>query len=98
MNPIITNQNPIKNIVRPHPDITIRFGAALKSIRKQRGFSQEVLAERADLHRTYISDVERGSRNLSLKNIAKLACAMDVPIAALFPLDAPEARSSMNHA
>ena len=46
--------------------------------------SQEALAERADLHRTYIADIERGVRNVSLKNIEKLARALEVSIADLF--------------
>ena len=45
--------------------------------------SQEGLAERADLHRTYIADIERGVRNLSLRNIEKLAQALDMSIADL---------------
>jgi transcriptional regulator with XRE-family HTH domain len=61
------------------------FGAAVRSRRRQLGISQEELAERADLHRTYISDVERGSRNVSLENIERLASALDLSIAALFP-------------
>jgi len=46
--------------------------------------SQEGLAERADLHRTYVADIERGVRNLSLKNIDKLAQALEMSIADLF--------------
>ena len=49
------------------------------------GISQEELAERADLHRTYVSDVERGARNLSLESIERLARALDVSVSALFP-------------
>jgi CheY-like chemotaxis protein/DNA-binding XRE family transcriptional regulator len=49
------------------------------------GLSQETLAERANLHRTYISDVERGERNVSLENIVRLAHALDLSVAALFP-------------
>ena len=48
------------------------------------GISQEELAERADLHRTYISDVERGARNLSLESIDKLARALEISMSALF--------------
>jgi len=43
------------------------------------------MAERADLHRTYVSDVERGARNISLQSIVKLAGALEISIANLFP-------------
>lgn len=46
--------------------------------------SQEVLAERADLHRTYVTDIERGTRNLTLESISKLAAALGVSISELF--------------
>jgi len=61
------------------------FGVSVKVWRELRGLSQEKLAERAELHRTYVSDIERGARNVSLKNITRLAKALDVSIAALFP-------------
>jgi CheY-like chemotaxis protein/DNA-binding XRE family transcriptional regulator len=48
------------------------------------GISQEELAERCGLHRTYVSDVERGARNISLENIGKLSAALETSIAALF--------------
>jgi len=48
------------------------------------GISQEELAERANLHRTYVSDVERGTRNLSLESIERLARALEVSVSALF--------------
>lgn len=69
----------------PKPDIKKSFGSSVKGWRQQLGFSQEELAERADLHRTYISDVERGARNLSLESINKLARALDISVSALFP-------------
>ncbi|HJQ30576.1 MAG TPA: helix-turn-helix transcriptional regulator [Pyrinomonadaceae bacterium] len=61
-----------------------RFGLAVKQRRQEIGISQEVLAERAGLHRTYIGDIERGARNLSLENIEKLANALQIPISDLF--------------
>jgi|SRR5882724_2700877 len=60
------------------------FGAAIKNQRSRLDLSQEKLAELAGLHRTYISDVERGARNPSLGSIEKLARALQVPIAELF--------------
>ena len=48
------------------------------------GISQEALAERAGLHRTYVADIERGARNLALENIEKLAMALEISISHLF--------------
>ena len=61
-----------------------RFGLAIKQRRQEIGISQEVLAERAGLHRTYIGDIERGARNLSLENIEKIAKALQISISDLF--------------
>lgn len=67
------------------PEFKKSFGASVRSRRHQLGLSQEALAERADLHRTYVCDVERGVRNLSLQSIEKLAGALETSVAALFP-------------
>jgi transcriptional regulator with XRE-family HTH domain len=64
-------------------NINRRFGKAIRRRRRELDFSQEELAERADLHRTYISDIERGERNPSLENIEKLAKALNISIARL---------------
>jgi transcriptional regulator with XRE-family HTH domain len=61
-----------------------RFGHAVRKRRQELGISQEELADRAGLHRTYIGDIERGARNLSLENIEKIAKAMEVSISNLF--------------
>lgn len=55
-----------------------KVGKKVRGIRKQKGFSQEELAFRSGLHRTYISDIERGDRNVSVKNIEKIARALSV--------------------
>lgn len=59
-------------------NIQTKFGQKIREIRTQKGFSQEVLASKSGLHRTYISDIERGDRNVSLKNVEKLAKALGV--------------------
>lgn len=59
-------------------DIKKQFGEKIRQIRKQKKISQEELAFRAGLHRTYISDIERGTRNVSLKNIEKIAKALSI--------------------
>lgn len=64
-------------------DILKVFGDNIKSIRIKNGLSQEKLAELCGLHRTYISDIERHSRNVSLDSIQKLASALGVECSTL---------------
>lgn len=73
-------------------NVLIRFGEKLRKVRQQKQISQEKLAELAGLHRTYVSSVERGERNISLENIAKLANALAVSMAELMPPGAFKAR------
>ncbi len=68
-------------------DITKTFGNRVKEIRLKLGISQEELAFRSNLHRTYISSIELGKRNVSLINIDKLARALSCKINAFFPND-----------
>jgi CheY-like chemotaxis protein len=65
-------------------ELKILLGAAIKNGRSQLGISQEELAYRAGLHRTYISDLERGARNPSLESVQKLARALDFSLPMLF--------------
>jgi transcriptional regulator with XRE-family HTH domain len=63
--------------------VVTRFGNTVRKLRLQLGLSQEQLAERADLHRTYIAGIERGGRNITLRSLEKLAKALGVPVASL---------------
>jgi transcriptional regulator with XRE-family HTH domain len=65
-------------------DIKLKFGLRVKELRTAAGLSQEKLAEKADLHRTYISSIELGNRNVALENIERIALALDVNIQDLF--------------
>lgn len=66
-------------------DIRKRFGHRVRELRNARGWSQEELADRADLHRTYISAVERGVRNPTITVIERIAKALNVRMAELVP-------------
>ena len=68
------------------------FGASVRAHRLRLGLSQERLAERAGLHRTYVTDVERGARNISLESISRLAGALELPVSSLFAAPGPADR------
>lgn len=59
----------------------IRLGRAVKHVRAQVGMTQEQVANKIDMHATYISDIERGARNPSWEAIARLAKGMGVGVA-----------------
>lgn len=65
-------------------DIKKKFGQSVKKHRQNLGISQEELALKAELHRTYVGAIERGERNISLGNIEKLAKALEISISDLF--------------
>lgn len=67
------------------------FAANMKRLRKERGLTQEKLAELADLHINYVSSCERGERNISIRNIAKMALALGVSMGVLVTEECPPA-------
>jgi transcriptional regulator with XRE-family HTH domain len=72
------------NLVLFHMDVMKTFGNKIKDLRILQGYSQEELANRAGIDRTYISDIEKGERNVSLKIIEKLAISFKMEIHELF--------------
>src|SRR5690242_1465929 len=64
--------------------ICSEVGLLIKGQRQSLGFSQEELAYRSGLHRTYITDIERGTRNLSIESMRKLTNALGISISGLF--------------
>lgn len=61
----------------------IAFGQHLAALRRVRGWSQERLSLESGLARSYVGGIERGQRNLSLKNLVRLALTLDIPLGTL---------------
>ena len=64
--------------------ILIRYGQAVRKVCLEQGISQEELADRCGLHRTYISDIELGKRNLSLENIERIVISLNKTLSEFF--------------
>ncbi|UNK05506.1 helix-turn-helix transcriptional regulator [Psychrobacter raelei] len=67
--------------------ILIKFGQRIRSLRKERGLSQEQLAERAGFHRNYVGMIERGERNPSLLNIEVFAKTFGMSLSELLNIE-----------
>ena len=65
-------------------DISLKVGKNVRAARLSLGLSQEQVAFKCKLHRTYISDIERGTRNVTIVNLEKVAKALGVKIRDLF--------------
>ena len=76
----------IASVIRLHAmgKIEERFGNRVRQLRLINKFSQEALAEKSGVHRTYLGGVERGERNISLRNIEAIAKALGVTLSELF--------------
>ena len=64
--------------------VQAQLGQRIAELRREKGWSQERLAQRAQLHRTYVGRVERGEQNVSLQIITRLAHALDLRVSQLF--------------
>lgn len=65
-------------------DVLARFGSRVRQLRQEAGYSQEAFAEACGLDRTYVGGIERGERNVSLRNINQIASALNCSISELF--------------
>ncbi len=74
----------IPSMINYEKSIRKKFGEKVRYLRKEAGFSQEDFAFECELHRTYIGAIERGERNVSIDNIAKIAKALNIKISDLF--------------
>ena len=74
----------ISHIVRREYMITEKLGQRIKKLRTELGISQEKFALSIDMDRTYYASVENGKRNISIKNIEKIAKGLDITLEELF--------------
>src|ERR1700712_5324753 len=84
MNPEVTKKHTVPKDEVP---LQIRLGLAIRLHRQQLGITQEELAWRADMHRTYVADIERGGRHVTLRSVGHLASALEVSVADLLSVD-----------
>jgi transcriptional regulator with XRE-family HTH domain len=68
-------------------EILVKFGNKVRERRTALGLSQEELASRAGVHRTYVGMIERAEKNITLENIQKIAKALEIPLDKLMDLD-----------
>ncbi|KAA0134452.1 helix-turn-helix transcriptional regulator [Gimesia chilikensis] len=64
-------------------DILKRFGERVRELRKEQGYSQENFAYACELDRTYVGGIERGERNVALRNIERIAATLGISVAEL---------------
>ncbi|MBA2749343.1 MAG: helix-turn-helix transcriptional regulator [Tatlockia sp.] len=64
--------------------VLVAFGKRVREERLKQNLSQEILAEKAGVHRTYIGMIERAEKNITLTNINKIATALNIEISSLF--------------
>jgi len=65
-------------------DLLVRLGGRIRNLRKKRGWTQVVMAERVGIDRSFLADVERGKRNVSILNLELMAKGLKVSLAQLF--------------
>src|SRR6185312_4166243 len=80
MNPQVPKE---KSMTSDEVSLQVRLGNAIRLHRLKLGITQEELAWRADMHRTYVADIERGGRNVTLRSVGHLANALQVSVADL---------------
>lgn len=68
-------------------EVIVVLGKRIRQLRQRTGLSQERFAAQAGLDRTYYAGIERGERNPSVKQLAKIAAALNLPLRALFSED-----------
>jgi transcriptional regulator with XRE-family HTH domain len=84
----------VKEVWTMDNDILKLVGQRIRALRKEREMSQELLGEKGGFHYSYIGQIERGEKNISLLNLSKIATALDVSLSQLFTyIDEEEKRT-----
>ena len=83
--------------VNPEAELLSQLGEVVRNRRLALALSQEELAYRAGVHRTYLSDIERGARNITITVLTRLAEALEVKVSRLFRLTEQEGYDRSNH-
>ncbi len=71
--------------------LAVEIGKRIRAYRNAKGYTQEILAERAECHTTYIGQLERGEKNATIESISKIAAALEVSLSLLFEMSEEEA-------
>lgn len=72
-------------VKKAKPALVVNFGKRIRAIREEQGLSQEALGQKAGLHRTYISLIERGHKSVTLESMEKIAKALGIHMRRLLP-------------
>lgn len=67
-------------------ELQVSLGRAIRDLRSGCGYSQESFANAVGLHRTYIGGIERGERNVSLRNLARIADTLEIPLSQMLAM------------
>jgi transcriptional regulator with XRE-family HTH domain len=73
-------------MVMGYQGLQVSLGRAIRDLRSRRGYSQESFADAVGLHRTYIGGIERGERNVSLRNLARIADTLEIPLSQMLAM------------
>jgi transcriptional regulator with XRE-family HTH domain len=76
--------SPVSPSDKAKPQLLVAFGAAVRRLRKTKGFSQEAFADACGINRGYMGGIERGEHNLALINIMKIIDALEIPPSEFF--------------
>lgn len=77
------DSHPVPDGCLMHDDILKKFGERVRMLRKAQGYSQESFAAKCELDRTYLGGIERGERNLALRNMQRIANSLGISISEL---------------